>query len=143
MNKIELAKKINTIVSDVVNQKGYVSSVDVLINLGYLSKVDYEAWRKGKFEYLEKVCYVSLGKLSTINRLLKSIAAKMKLEPSWTGYNKYGKGPKVRLQFSKSGNENIEKGYSTHYLNKYRINQLKEMKQLKNESVTHEEKTGD
>jgi len=143
MNKIELAKKINTIVSDVVNKKGHVSSVDVLMHLGYLSKLDYEAWRKGKIEYLEKVCYVSLGKLSTINRLLKSIAAKMKLEPSWTAYNKFGKGPKVRLQFSKYGNENIEKSYSTHYLNKYRINQLKEMKQNKNELVTHEEKKGE
>ena len=143
MNKLELEKKIVTIIREVVDKKGFVSSIDVLIHLGYLSIIDYESWRKGKIEYLEKVCCVNLGKLSTINRLLKSISVKMKLEPSWQAYNKHGKGPKVKLQFSKSGNENIEKGYSTHYLNKYRINQLKEMKQFKNESVEHKEKTGE
>jgi len=128
MNKLELEKKIRIVLSEVSSQKGYVSPVDVLIHLGYLSQNDYENWRKGKIDCLERVCYVNLGKLSTINRLIKKISEKMKLEPSWTAYNKYGKGPKVRLQFSKSGDRNIEKAYSTHYVNKFRINQLKKMK---------------
>lgn len=128
MNKPELEKKINTVIIEVVDQIGYVSSIDVLIQLGYLSQTDYENWRKGKIEYLERVCYVSLGKLATINRLIKKISEKMKLEPSWTAYNKFGKEPKVRLQFSKTGDINIEKAYSTHYVNKYRINQLNELK---------------
>jgi hypothetical protein len=33
-----------------------------------------------------------------------------------TVYNSWGKGPKVRLQFSKSGNKQIEESYATHYV---------------------------
>jgi hypothetical protein len=128
MNNSELEKKINSIVYEVVNQQGHISSIDVLIRLGYLSQTDYENWRRGKIDYLEKVCQVNLGKLTTISRIIRQISGKMKLEPSLTVYNKYGKGAKIRLRFSKSGEVNIEKGYSTHYVNKYRINQLNELK---------------
>ncbi|MCK9401608.1 MAG: hypothetical protein M0Q51_16665 [Bacteroidales bacterium] len=128
MNNSELEKKINSIVSELVNKQGYINSTDVLIRLGYLSQTDYENWRKGKIGYLEKACQINLGKLTTINRIIRQISRKMKLKPSWTAYNRYGKGPKKKLQFSKSGEENIEKAYSTHYLNKYRITQLNELK---------------
>lgn len=40
----------------------------------------------------------------------------MNFKPSWTAYNKYGRGPKRRLQFCKSGNSTIENAYSTHYV---------------------------
>lgn len=128
MNNSELERKIKSIVYEVVDQKGYISSIDTLIWLGFLSQIDYENWRKGKLEYLEKACLVNLGKLTTINLILRQISREMKLEPSLTVYNKFGKGPKMRLRFSKSGEENIEKAYSTHYVNEYRINELKEMK---------------
>lgn len=133
MNKLELEKKIRIIISEVTDHNGYVSSSDVLIHLGYLSIKNYENWRRGKIEFLEKVCTVNLGKLSTIVRLIKKISENMRLEPSVTVYNKYGKGPRIRLRFSKSGDINIEKAYSTHYINKYRINQLKELKRQINE----------
>jgi len=143
MNNSELEKKINGIISDLVNTKGYISSMDVLTGLGYLSQTDYENWRKGKIEYLEKVCQVNLGKLTTINRIIRQVSRKMKLEPSWTAYNKYGKGPKIRLRFSKSGEINIEKAYSTHYVNKYRINQLNELKRkpVPKENENHQQVT--
>jgi hypothetical protein len=128
MNKLELEKKIQIIIREVTDHNGYVCASEVLIHLGYLSLKDYENWRKGKIEYLEKVCTVNLGILSTIVRLINKVSEKMKLEPSLTVYNKYGKGPRIRLRFSKSGDINIEKAYSTHHVNKYRINQLKELK---------------
>ena len=56
---------------------------------------------------------------------MKVTAIDLKLDESWTGYNQYGKGMKRRLRFSKSGNENIEKAYATHYIDKNRINELK------------------
>jgi hypothetical protein len=108
MNNSELEKKIKCIVSESINKKGYIRSTDVLTGLGYLSQTDYEKWRMGKIEYLEKVCQVNLGKLTTINRIIRQISWKMKLEPSLTAYNKYGKGPKIRLRFSKSGDINTK-----------------------------------
>ena len=56
-----IEEKIRPIVEALIEEKGYVCSVDVLIKLDYLSKTDYEAWRFGKVPYLEKVCKVNLS----------------------------------------------------------------------------------
>ena len=94
-----------------------MSSIDVLLKLEYLSEKDYEHWRFGKVEYLEKICGVNLKKLSTINKTIKEISGQWNLKKSWTAYNKYGKGGEIRLRFSKSENEQIEQAYATHYIN--------------------------
>lgn len=125
MNNLELEKKIRRIIQELSDQKGFVCSIDVLIKLGYLSQMDLDNWRKGRITYLERVCKVNLKKLTTINQTIKQVSKKMNLKPSLTVYNKYGKGPKLRLRFSKYGNENIEKAYSTHYINSYQINKIK------------------
>ncbi|MCK4346280.1 MAG: hypothetical protein KAX05_13435 [Bacteroidales bacterium] len=125
MNNIELEKKVKYIANSLIYEKEYVCTVDILLRLDYLSKKDYEDWRFGRIEYLEKVCKVNLSKLSAVNRIIKTIARDSKLEKSWTGYNRYGKGIKRRLIFSKSGNKRIEDAYATHYLDKKRINELK------------------
>jgi len=117
MNNSDLRKKIEIIGKEIIEEKGYLSSIDVLLKLKYLSKNDYENWRFGKVEYLEKVCGVNLKKLSTINKIIEEISLQWNLKKSWTAYNKYGKGGEIRLRFSKSGNERIEEGYSIHYLN--------------------------
>ena len=121
MNNTDLENNIRRIISELSDEKGYICSVDVLLGLNYLAKPDYERWRNGQVEYLEKICQTNLSKLSTINKIIRQVAAQMKLEPSLTVYNKYGKGPKQKLRFSKSGDFNIEKAYSTHFLNKYQI----------------------
>lgn len=136
MNNIELENKISDIIHELSDKKGIISTVDVLIRLGYLSPTDYENWRFGRIEYIEKVCHINLGKLTTINRIIRQTAKKMNLKPSLTVYNKYGKGPKIKLRFSKSGEKSIEKAYSTHYINTYQISKLLE---LKNKSVTPED----
>ncbi len=125
MNNKELEKKVKKIASSLIYEKGYVCAVDMLIKLDYLTKNDYENWRFGKIEYLERACKINLSKLSIVNRTIKKIADDLKLEKSLTGYNQYGKGIKRRLIFSKSGDKNIENAYATHYLYKKRINELK------------------
>lgn len=130
MNNTDLEKNIRRIISELLDDKGYISSIDVLLGLNYLDKTSYVNWRNGQVEYLEKICQTNLGKLTTINKIIRQIAAKMNLEPSLTVYNKYGKGPKQKLRFSKSGDFNIENAYSTHFLNKYQIEKLKENKKI-------------
>ena len=46
----------------------------------------------------------------------KTIDYKQGLKPSWTDYRKWGKGENPRLRFSKSGDDNIERAYATHYV---------------------------
>lgn len=125
MNRIELSNKIKFICKELIEHQGYISSLDVLLKLNYLSKSDIDAWRFSKIPYLEKVCKTNLGELTFINRAIKETAKKAGLKPSWTAYIKYGKGEKSKLLFSKSGNENIEKEYATHYLDLVKIKAMK------------------
>lgn len=117
MNNSDLRNKVELVGKEIIAEKGYLSSVDVLLKLEYLAEKDYENWRVGRVEYLEKVCGVNLKKISTINKAIYEISRQWNLKKSWTAYNKYGKGKKIRLRFSKSGNERIEQAYATHYIN--------------------------
>ena len=125
MNNIDLEKKIESLVHSLRYEKGMISSVDVLMRLDYLSMKDYEDWRFGRVDYLEKVCNANLSKLTLINKTIRKTAKNLKLKPSWTGYSKFGKGAKSKLKFSKAGNRNIEEAYATHYIDKERIKKLK------------------
>ena len=125
MNNKDLEKKIKQIIYSVAYEKWFVCAVDLLIKLEYLSKDDYDSWRFGKISYLEKVCQVNLNKLHIINNEIRKFANELKLEPSWTAYDKYGKGAKSRLRFSISGAKNTEDVYATHYVNKIRTAEIK------------------
>lgn len=116
MNNIELREKVRVIAANILEETGYISPVELLMKLEYLTKKSYTDWRNKKVPYLERVCSVNLSKLSTIMKELKKYAKENNLKSSWTAYNKWGIGQKIRLIFSKSGNPNIEKSYATHYL---------------------------
>ena len=126
MNNADLTKEVKRLVHMNRHEKGYVCAVD--IQLGYLTKKDYEDWRFGRTGYLEKVCKVNLRKLTLINKLISKYSTEMDLKNSWTGYNQFGKGPKRQLRFSKSGNKTIENRYATHYIDKNSLIELKEQK---------------
>lgn len=130
MNNKDLERRVKQITLEFAYKKGYVSSVDVLLKLGYITESDYQEWRFGKIEYLEKVCVTNLHKLSAVNKFVRKFAEEWKLEKSWTAYNKFGRGPKKRLIFSKSRDGQIEYAYAIHYLDKRRMNELKREKQL-------------
>ena len=139
MNNKELEKKVKQFTSELAYKKGYVSSVDVLIKLGYITEADYKDWRFGKIQYLEKVCQGNLHKLSAVNRLIRKYSVEWNFEPSWTAYYQWGKGPKKRLIFSKSQDQQIETLYATHFLNKKRITELKTEKQIQITSLPETE----
>lgn len=128
MNRTELNNKIKEISNQLITDKGFICSIDILCELGILSKAQIKDWRFGKIPYLEKVCNKNLGTLTFTNRTIKEIARDKNLKPSWTAYNKFGKGVKSRLIFSKTKDENIENAYATHYIDKERIKEIKEEK---------------
>jgi hypothetical protein len=139
MNNKELEKKVKQFTSELAYKKGYVCSVDVLIKLGYITEADYQDWRFGKIPYLEKVCQGNLHKLSAVNRFIRKYSAEWDFEKSWTAYYQWGKGPKKRLIFSKSRDQQIETLYATHFLNKKRITELKTEKQIQITSLPETE----
>lgn len=125
MNRTELKNKILKIIRKLIADKGFICSIDILCELNYLNKTQIKDWRFGKIQYLEKVCGKNLGTLTFINRTIKEIAKDQNLKPSWTAYNKFGKGVKTRLIFSKTKDENIENAYATHYIDTEKIKELK------------------
>ena len=128
MNNADLEKEVKRLVHSNRYEKGLVCAVDILIQLNYLIKKDYEDWRFGRIKYLEKCCNFNLSKLTLINKLIRKYSIELGLKASWTGYSKYGKGENRRLRFSKSGDKNIEDKYATHYIDTKRINELKREK---------------
>ena len=99
-----------------LREKGYISVVEVLLELGKLSRQDYENWRFQRVPYLEKVITVNLSKLNLILSTIQKNAQRGGLKPSKTVYIAWGKGPRQRLRFSKSGLPHLEQAYSTHFV---------------------------
>ena len=116
MDRRELEKKLHPITSELFSKKGYISLIDVFIGLGYLSKNDVDEWRMKRIPYLEKCIKINLSKISFISKTVIENCKNGNLRESYTAYKSWGKGKKVDLRFSKSGNTDIEKSYSTHFL---------------------------
>lgn len=93
-----------------------VAPVDVLIGMGLLTPAKLEDWRFGRVPYLEKVIDGNLAKLSRLLRILRFHAHDLNLRPSTTAYMRWGKGPKQRLRFTKTGDRKLEEAYSLHFV---------------------------
>ena len=118
MNQSQLITRVDSSMYQQVNNTGYATAVQTLMDLDILSKEDYERWRNGQIPYLEKVCKINLKKLAGVLEEMKRYAGKNDLKPSFTFYKQWGRKNKstVQLRFSKTGNEYIEKLYATHYV---------------------------
>lgn len=116
MNREELSKKVISIASQVLHDKRYVSSIDILLGLSYLSPSILEDWRRGRFPYLEQRLQVNLNKLSFAMKCVRQWAQAQALLPRETAYVQKACSRTIHLRFSKSGNETIEKHYRTHYI---------------------------
>jgi hypothetical protein len=125
VEKHNLRGQIHNAMYQNIHEKGYIAPVDVLMDIGVLSKQAYEDWRFGKVPFLEKVCNANLRALSGIMKEVRAYAAKNALKPSWTYYHQWGKHRDRKLRFSKSGDEAIERSYATHFVDVNRIGQLK------------------
>lgn len=106
--KEERVIRIRKSMDNQLKEKGLATVVDTFIDIGILDKLNYEKWRKGQVLYLEQVCKGNLNKLSEIIKEIYKYSKELDLKESFTFYKKYGKG-KVKLRFSKSGQDNIEK----------------------------------
>lgn len=66
--------------------------------------------------YLERAITCNLSKLSRLLRILRFHAHELNLAPSITVYMRWGKGPKQRLRFTRTGDRRLEEAYSRHYI---------------------------
>ncbi len=108
--------KVTQAVHELLKNDIFVTPVDVFIKIGVLTKEAYEDWRFGRIPCLEKVISCNLSKVNRILRIFRFHAKDRGLKSSKTVYKKWGKGKKIFLRFSKSGNPSLEEAYSTHYV---------------------------
>ncbi|MDF2612111.1 MAG: hypothetical protein K0R92_3585 [Lachnospiraceae bacterium] len=118
MNEKETISAVHNSMYHQKQKNGYATTVQVLIDLQILTTEDYEKWRFGRVDYLERICKVNLSRLKFILGTMQEYSKKQGLKESFTYYKKWGSKGKdtIKLRFSKSGNENVEKRYATHYV---------------------------
>ncbi len=116
LNRDDLVRQMREASAALLEEKGYISFVDVLMRMEKLTKADYDAWRFGRTSCLESVIAVNLAKISHLLRAFQQHARAGGLRSSKTAYLTWGKGPKRQLRFSKSGAPNIEDAYAAHFL---------------------------
>ena len=100
----------------VLSRSDVITPVDVIIEMGNLSKKNHDDWRHGRVPYLERVFEGSLSKANRILRIIGFHAHDLNMVPRQTIYHQWGKGKKRLLRFSKSGDKNVEASYSRHFL---------------------------
>ena len=93
-----------------------VAPVDVLVRMELLKPKRLEDWRRGRVPYLERVIDCNLNRLSRLLRILRFCAHDMNLVSSVTAYMRWGKGPKQRLLFTKTGDPRLEEAYARHFV---------------------------
>jgi hypothetical protein len=103
-------------VEELLAKGNLVAPVDVLVHMKLLQPKHLEDWRRGRVPYLEEVIDCNLNRLSKLLRILRFHAHDMKLVPSATTYMRWGKGPKQRLRFTKTGDPQLEEAYARHFV---------------------------
>jgi len=117
--------RVVSAVATILSRSNVVAPVDVLMEMGNLTKQNVEAWRRGKVPYLE---YVIEGNLSKATRILCIIGFHvhdLNMVPQRTVSRQSDRSRNRVLQFTKSGIKRLEEAYSRHYV----WNQSQEKKQ--------------
>src|SRR5918994_5026392 len=98
-----------------LDQRGFVTAIDVLTGLGWLPPSGERAWRQGRIPYLERAVSANLSKVSGAMRHFRRWATTRGLKPSETAYVARTRDRRS-LRFSKSGKPDIERAYRTHWV---------------------------
>lgn len=115
-NQQELERRVLRAAEAALSRQQYVSAIDVLCGMGLLASTQVDSWRRGRIDFLERVIQGNLRKISLSMGMFRRWAQDKGLKPSETSYVRRARTGTVPLQFSKSGDPEIEKNYRTHYL---------------------------
>jgi len=94
----------------------YVSFIDVLCGMRLLAPSHVDSWRQGRIDSLERVIQGNLHKISSAMAMFRQWAREKQLTPSETRYVRHTRNGTVDLQFSRSGDPQVEKNYRTHFV---------------------------
>src|ERR1700678_1748747 len=115
-NPEELEARVVRAADAALERQQYVSTIDMLGSMGLLQPVHVDRWRKGRIDCLEQMIQGNPDKISFSTQTFHQWAQKKSLKPSETPYLRETRAGTMPLQFTRSGDPEIEKRYRTHYL---------------------------
>jgi hypothetical protein len=110
-----LERRVLAVADAALARDRFVAPIKVLTGLGWLRQEHAEAWRRGRVPYLERATTASLGKLNSALRILRRWAEQSGLQPRETVFVSWTPS-RHRLRFTKTGDENLEREYRTHWV---------------------------
>jgi len=126
-NRRTLADRVVKAAEASLAAQAYVSTLDVLLGIGWLDPGTVKRWRRGQIDCLEGALQTNPSRLSEATKLFRSWAAEKELLASETPY--MARTPQRQtLRFSRSGNPEVERLYRTHWL-------LRELSERKRERL--------
>lgn len=105
MGKKKIDTNVRYYATVLLEEKGYISPIDLLIKMERITVKQVEDWRFKRIACLERVAVSNLSKLNRILEALKKFALENGLRPSETVYKSWGKG-------AKRTNKSIDSGES-------------------------------
>jgi hypothetical protein len=111
-NRNKLAGRVIKAAEVALAARKFVSSIDVLVGMGWLDSQAVQRWRLGQVDYLERVVQANLARISKAMKVFRSWATERALIPRETHYKRRSQ----TLRFSKSGHPSLERMYRTHWV---------------------------
>ena len=111
----KLEQRVVRAAEGALDERRFVTAVDVLVGVGWLSPPAVDRWRQGRVEYLEREVQANLHKISTAMAAFRRWAEQRDLKPSETAYVARTRD-RCPLRFSASGKPDIERAYRTHWV---------------------------
>ena len=113
--RTKLEERVVKAAEEALADRHFVTAIDVLVGVGWLTTPQVDRWRQGRVDYLERQVTANLSKISTAMAAFRRWAHKQGLNPSETAYLSRSRDHRP-LRFSKSGDPAIEAAYRTHWV---------------------------
>ena len=114
MSRQSLEQRVTRAAEAALAEQRFVSAIDVLLGLGWLTPSHVDEWRQGRVESLERVVQANLSKVTVAMAAFRRWARDQGLNPSETDYVARTRDRR-QLRFSVSGDVAIERAYRTHW----------------------------
>ncbi len=105
--------KVVRVFDEILRESIIVEPINVFILMDMLDRKGYEDWRFGRIPHLERAMKSGLPKCKRVLRIIGFHAHDLKMVQRPTVYMKWGKGRKIKLQFSKNAVPYLEERYAT------------------------------
>lgn len=115
MTTSHLEERVVRAAHSALAEHGYLSTIDVLLRLGWLAATHVDIWRQGRIECLEEMIQAGPAKQLTALRTLRRWVDEQGLTPHETSYVARTRDRR-RLRFSVSGAPETELAYRTHWV---------------------------